>query len=76
MRINGVSHHLVARQAENVALEENLFAKKDFLKNRGSNRLLAPACRQAGSGKRRLVLRTFGKFYLILNQIRISVGGI
>jgi len=32
---------LTAHQAENVALGENLFAKKDFLKNRGSNRLLA-----------------------------------
>ena len=30
-----------AHQAENVALEENLFAKKDFLKKHGSNRLLA-----------------------------------
>ena len=32
---------LTAHQAENVALEENLFVKKDFLKKHGSNRLLA-----------------------------------
>ncbi len=30
-----------ANQAEKVALDENLFAKKDFLKKHGSNRLLA-----------------------------------